>query len=69
MTDFRTLGSELSNWGRWGDDDRIGTVNLITAERIAAAATLRASGRVSTSDSRSAPTDLKPASAGSTPCT
>ena len=46
MTDFRTLGSELSNWGRWGDDDRIGTVNLITPERIAAAATLARTGRV-----------------------
>ena len=20
----------LSNWGRWGDDDQLGTVNLIT---------------------------------------
>lgn len=28
----------LSNWGRWGDDDRIGTLNLITpAKRVEAA--------------------------------
>ncbi|WP_157951423.1 cyclase family protein [Rhodococcus opacus] len=37
--------SSLSNWGRWGDDDRRGTLNLITPEvRRAAAATVR-SGR------------------------
>lgn len=22
--------SELSNWGRWGDEDELGTLNLIT---------------------------------------
>ena len=36
--DFREVGKKLSNWGRWGDDDRIGTLNHITAQRIAAAA-------------------------------
>lgn len=25
--------TELSNWGRWGDDDRLGAVNLITPEK------------------------------------
>ncbi len=45
-TDFRTLGRELSNWGRWGDDDELGTLNLITPERVAAAATLARTGRV-----------------------
>ena len=29
---------ESSNWGRWGADDDLGTVNLLTAERAAAAA-------------------------------
>ncbi len=30
--------SELSNWGRWGDDDERGTLNLVTpAKRVAAA--------------------------------
>ena len=24
---------KLSNWGRWGDDDQLGTPNLITPER------------------------------------
>ena len=28
----------LSNWGRWGADDELGTINLITpAKRVAAA--------------------------------
>ncbi len=28
--DFVRLQKELSNWGRWGKDDQMGTVNLIT---------------------------------------
>src|SRR5688572_28586639 len=33
---------ELSNWGRWGNDDELGTLNLITpAKRQAAAALVR----------------------------
>jgi kynurenine formamidase len=43
--DFRALGRELSNWGRWGDDDRVGALNLVTPERVAAAATLARTGR------------------------
>ncbi len=35
----------LSNWGRFGDRDQLGTLNLITPERRAAAARLVASGR------------------------
>src|SRR3954470_19512042 len=31
---------ELSNWGRWGDDDRLGTLNHLTPERRVAAAGL-----------------------------
>ncbi len=30
----------LSNWGRWGDDDMLGTLNLITPEKRAQAAAL-----------------------------
>lgn len=36
----------LSNWGRWGDDDEMGTLNLITPERVAAAAALVSAGQV-----------------------
>src|ERR1700687_2953902 len=28
--DFRRAMTELSNWGRWGDDDELGAANLIT---------------------------------------
>ena len=28
--DFEQLMKELSNWGRWGKDDQMGAVNLIT---------------------------------------
>lgn len=36
----------LSNWGRWGADDQLGTLNFLTADtRLAAAAMIR-SGRV-----------------------
>jgi len=31
---------ELSNWGRWGPDDQIGTLNLITPEKTRQAAAL-----------------------------
>lgn len=34
----------LSNWGRWGDDDSLGTLNLITAEHRLRAASLISEG-------------------------
>lgn len=40
----------LSNWGRWGEDDRVGTLNHITDEvRVAAAAMIRTGKAVSLS--------------------
>jgi kynurenine formamidase len=36
---------EKSNWGRWGVDDQIGAMNLITAEKRLKAASLVRSGR------------------------
>ena len=54
MAGSRTLPSEeellgwfdtLSNWGRWGDDDQIGTLNLIDDAKVAAAAGLVRDGR------------------------
>ncbi len=39
---FRDVGRRLSNWGRWGDDDQLGTLNLIEpAHRVAAAGLVR----------------------------
>jgi kynurenine formamidase len=46
MEDTRTLGARLRNWGRWGADDERGTTNLITPERLVAAAGLVRKGRV-----------------------
>jgi FMN-dependent dehydrogenase len=37
---------ELSNWGRWGPDDQIGTLNLITAQLIQAAVAEVGCGKV-----------------------
>ncbi len=31
-TDVITMISTLSNWGRWGTNDELGTINLITPE-------------------------------------
>src|SRR5262245_3924020 len=36
----------LNNWGRWGNDDQRGTLNLITPEKRAAAVSLSRRGRV-----------------------
>ncbi len=37
--DFKRAMEELSNWGRWGDDDELGAANLITpAKRLQAIA-------------------------------
>jgi kynurenine formamidase len=33
--DLRALAAEVSNWGRWGDDDELGTLNLIDAAAVA----------------------------------
>ena len=44
--DYRALGQELSNWGRWGSDDQIGTLNLVRPEHIVAAAAQVHRGKV-----------------------
>jgi len=36
---------ELNNWGRWGADDQLGTMNLVTPEKTREAAALVESGR------------------------
>jgi kynurenine formamidase len=47
-TDDEVLGyaESLSNWGRWGEDDRLGTLNNITPEIRKGAAALIESGEV-----------------------
>jgi kynurenine formamidase len=39
------LHGSLSNWGRWGEDDQLGALNLITPEVTAGAAALVRAGR------------------------
>lgn len=46
MQDFRDIGRQVSNWGRWGRDDERGTVNLITAECVVAASQLVRQGKI-----------------------
>jgi kynurenine formamidase len=43
--DVLALHQTLSNWGRWGDDDQLGALNLITPEVTAAAAATVRTGR------------------------
>lgn len=42
VIDFQTLFDRCSNWGRWGADDELGTLNLVTPEhRVKAAGLVR----------------------------
>jgi kynurenine formamidase len=42
----RELALRFRNWGRWGADDELGTLNYITPEKIVAAAGLVRQGKV-----------------------
>ena len=46
LTDFRRVADDVRNWGRWGDADELGTLNLITADKVAQAASLVKRGAV-----------------------
>src|SRR5262245_6237552 len=41
----KDLGARHSNWGRWGEDDERGTLNLVTPDMVVAAAGLVNQGR------------------------
>ncbi len=43
---FKTIGARLSNWGRWGAHDELGTLNFITPGVRVEAARLIKTGRV-----------------------
>ena len=45
LAEFEAIYESVKNWGRWGPDDQLGTLNLITPERVRAAAGLVRSGR------------------------
>ncbi|MGW0330360.1 cyclase family protein [Streptomyces sp. NPDC003011] len=42
---FHDIAERVNNWGRWGADDEIGTLNLITDEAVREAAACVRSGR------------------------
>ena len=46
MKDIHAAAKRLKNWGRWGKDDEIGTLNFTTAADIVAAAQLVKKGKV-----------------------
>src|SRR5262252_1982532 len=43
---LRTLALQVRNWGKWGPEDEIGTLNYITPEKIAQASRLVTAGKV-----------------------
>ncbi|MCH8814147.1 MAG: cyclase family protein [Chloroflexi bacterium] len=45
VEEFRAYPERFSNWGRWGNDDQLGTLNHITDETRRAAAALVREGR------------------------
>src|SRR5262245_35549534 len=42
----REMARRFRNWGRWGKDDELGTLNFITPEKIVAAARTVRRGKV-----------------------
>ena len=45
LEEFDKLYESLKNWGEWGKDDELGTLNYITPDKIRRAAALVKSGR------------------------
>lgn len=45
VAEFEAIFESVKNWGRWGPDDELGTLNYITAEKVREAAALVRSGR------------------------
>lgn len=45
LKEFDEIFESVKNWGKWGRDDQLGTLNYITPDRVRAAASLVRSGR------------------------
>jgi kynurenine formamidase len=45
VADFERIFESVKNWGRWGPDDELGTLNYVTPEKVREAAALVRSGR------------------------
>ena len=48
LAEFDEIFKAVKNWGRWGPDDELGTLNYITADTVRAAAATVRSGRRAT---------------------
>ena len=46
IADFEKLAAKVRNWGRWGDEDQLGTLNFITPTKVREAAGLVRTGKV-----------------------
>jgi len=46
MDDVKALAEKYKNWGRWGDDDQLGTLNYVTPQKIIEASKLVKQGKV-----------------------
>lgn len=44
--EFWAVADEVRNWGRWGSDDQLGTLNLINEDKVKQAASLVRRGRL-----------------------
>src|SRR3954466_5415837 len=44
--EWRATGDKVRNWGRWGKDDQLGTLNFITPETVKRAASLVRQGKI-----------------------
>jgi kynurenine formamidase len=45
LAEFEEIFESVKNWGRWGKDDELGTLNYVTPDKVRAAAALVRSGR------------------------
>lgn len=46
LTEFQRVANAVRNWGRWGEFDELGTLNLIGEQQVKRAASLVRKGRV-----------------------
>lgn len=46
MQEWRAMGDKLRNWGRWGKDDQLGTLNFITPAKVKQGAAMVKQGKI-----------------------
>jgi len=45
LQEFNAIFDSVKNWGRWGSEDQLGTLNFVTSDKVRQAASLVRSGR------------------------